>query len=199
MAHPDPGTRYAERGKAPMDPAPRKPRILLAACGCVAAIKFVKICEYFCDWAEVKAVATQASLRFIDIASLPNNVDLYTDEHERSFWRKLGDNVLHIELRRWADLMVIAPLSANTLAKIAGGMSDNLLTCVVRSWDHSKPMFIAPGMHTFTWRNPFTEKHLMSVDELGFCFIPGDDSMAEPSEIDSTVRVYLESRPLRLN
>ncbi|XP_039043666.1 probable phosphopantothenoylcysteine decarboxylase [Hibiscus syriacus] len=197
MEHP--GPQYTQNGKAPINPALRKPRILLAACGSVAAIKFAKICECFSDWAEVKAVATPASLRFIDIASLPKNVDLYTDEYEWSCWEKVGDKVLHIELSRWADLIVIAPLSANTLAKIAGGISDNLLTCVVRAWDYSKPMFIATGMNTFTWRNPFTEKHLMSVDELGVCFIPGGDAMAEPSEIHSTVRLFLESRPLPLN
>ncbi len=43
----------------------------------------------------------------------------------------MGDEVLHIELRRWADALVLAPLSANTLAKIAHGLCDNLLTCVV--------------------------------------------------------------------
>lgn len=47
----------------------------------------------------------------------------------------MGDPVVHIELRRWADALVIAPLSANTLAKLAGGLCDNLLTCVVRAWD----------------------------------------------------------------
>ena len=46
--------------------------------------------------------------------------------------------MLHIELRRWADVLLLAPLSANTLAKAAGGLCDNLLTCVVRAWDFSK-------------------------------------------------------------
>ncbi|KAK9028832.1 hypothetical protein V6N11_025970 [Hibiscus sabdariffa] len=202
MAHPAP--QYVQRGKVPINPAPRKPRILLAACGSVAAIKFAKICECFSDRAEVKAVATLASLRFIDIASLPKNVDLYTDKHEWSYWGKVGDNALHIELHRWADLMVIAPLSANTLAKylqlqIAGGICDNLLTCIVRAWDYSKPMFIAPGMNTLMWRNPFTKRHLMSVDELGVSLIPGNEAMAEPSQIYSTVILFLESRPLPLD
>ena len=49
------------------------------------------------------------------------------------------DDVLHIELRRWADLLLIAPLDANTLAKLASGLSDNCLTCVWRAWDPSGP------------------------------------------------------------
>lgn len=98
--------------------APRKPRILLAASGSVAAIKFGNLCNSFSDWAEVRAVATKASLHFIDRASLPKDVTLYTDDDEWSTWSKIGDGVLHIELRRWADIMVIAPLSANTLGKV---------------------------------------------------------------------------------
>lgn len=116
MAHP--GPQYMERGKVPMGPPRRKPRILLGACGSVAAVQIARICHCFSEWAEVKAVATPTCLRFIDIASLPDNVELYTDEHEWSSWGKVGDNVLHIELHQWADLMVIAPLSANTLAKV---------------------------------------------------------------------------------
>ena len=98
--------------------APRKPRILLAASGSVAAIKFGTLCSCFSEWAEVKAVATTASLHFIDRAAIPKSVILYTDEDEWSSWKKIGDGVLHIELRRWADIMVIAPLSANTLGKV---------------------------------------------------------------------------------
>lgn len=98
--------------------ASRKPRILLAASGSVAAIKFANLCHCFSEWADVKAVATKASLQFIDKVSFPKDVDLYTDDHEWSVWKKVGDGVLHIELRRWADIMVIAPLSANTLGKV---------------------------------------------------------------------------------
>ncbi|KAL3362278.1 hypothetical protein AABB24_014918 [Solanum stoloniferum] len=185
--------------------APRRPRILLAASGSVAAIKFANLCRCFSEWAEVKAVATKPSLHFIDKASLPEDVILYTDEEEWSTWKKIGDSVLHIELRRWADIMVIAPLSANTLGKIAGGLCDNLLTCIVRAWDYNKPLFVAPAMNTLMWNNPFTERHLMVIDELGISLIPpvskrlacgdyGNGAMAEPSLIYSTVRLFYESR-----
>ena len=79
------------------------------------------------------------------------------------------------------------------------------MTCIVRAWDYNKPIFIAPAMNTYMWTNPFTEKHLMTVDELGITLIPpvhkrlacgdyGNGSMAEPSLINSTVRLFLESR-----
>ncbi|KHN20453.1 Putative phosphopantothenoylcysteine decarboxylase [Glycine soja] len=108
---------------------------------------------------------------------------------------------MHIELLRWAEIMVIAPLSANTLGKIAGGLCDNLLTCIVRAWDYSKPLFVAPSMNSIVWRNPFTERHCTEIDELGITLIPpvthttasGDfehGAMAEPSTISSTVRVF---------
>ncbi|CDP06276.1 unnamed protein product [Coffea canephora] len=183
----------------------RKPRVLLAASGSVAAIKFANLCHCFVEWAEVKAVATKASMHFIDKVALPKDVTLYRDEDEWSTWNKIGDSVLHIELRSWADIMIIAPLSANTLGKIAGGLCDNLLTCIVRAWDYSKPLFVAPAMNTFMWNNPFTERHLLLIDDLGINLIPpvtkrlacgdyGNGAMAEPSLIFSTVRLFLESQ-----
>jgi phosphopantothenoylcysteine decarboxylase len=95
-----------------------KPKILLAASGSVAAIKFDSLCRSFLEWAEVRAVATKSALHFINKKTIPRDVILYTDEAEWSSWKKIGDEVLHIELRKWADVMVIAPLSANTLAKV---------------------------------------------------------------------------------
>lgn len=106
--------------------SPRKPRVLLAASGSVAAIKFGNLCHCFTEWAEVRAVVTKSSLHFVDRLSLPGEVTLYTDEDEWSSWNKIGDPVLHIELRRWADVLVIAPLSANTLGKVKTSKDPNL-------------------------------------------------------------------------
>ncbi|XP_022933484.1 phosphopantothenoylcysteine decarboxylase-like [Cucurbita moschata] len=180
----------------------KRPHILLAACGSVGAVKFKSLCHGFSEWAEVRAVATRAALLFIDPASLTKNVYLYGDEDDWINWGRIGDDVLHIQLCNWADIMVIAPLSANTLGKIAGGLCDNLLTCIVRAWDYSKPFFVAPAMSALMWNNSFTERHLVSVDDLGIALIrpklsSGEQcncAMAEPSLISSTVRLFLESR-----
>lgn len=64
------------------------------------------------------------------------------DEDEWHVWQNKGDPVLHIDLRKWADLLVIAPLSANSLAKMAQGLCDNCLTSVVRAWDFTKPLLV---------------------------------------------------------
>ena len=84
-------------------------------------------------------------------------------------WNRLGDSVLHIELREWADMLVIAPLSAHTLAKLAQGLCDDTLTCVARAWDlghgarPGKPMLLAPAMNTAMWEHPLTQQQLSTI------------------------------------
>ncbi|XP_025982687.1 phosphopantothenoylcysteine decarboxylase-like [Glycine max] len=140
-----------------------KPRVLLAACGSVCAVKFGNVCRSFAEWAVVKVVLTKSALRFIDEQTLPQDVTVYRDEKDWRTWKKPGDPVLHIELCNWAEIMVIAPLSANTLSKIGGFMCDNLLTCIVR----------APSMNiSMGGRNPSREQHCIGIDELGITLIP---------------------------
>src|SRR5262249_53191864 len=88
--------------------------------------------------------------------------DEWPGRSEGRRWRR-EDPVLHIELRRWADLLVIAPLDANTLAKLANGLADNCLTCVWRAWDPTRPVVLAPAMNTLMWEHPLTLKHLVSI------------------------------------
>ena len=93
----------------------------------------------------------------------PSDVNLnsviYVDEDEWNY-SNIGDPILHIELRKWADLFIVAPASANTIAKLAHGLSDNLITCVARAWDFSNPILICPAMNTLMWTHPFTQQHL---------------------------------------
>lgn len=107
---------------------------------------------------EVRIVVTQSAKHFFAEGSVAASIS--TDEDEWAASYQQGSDILHIELRNWADVLVIAPLSANTLAKIAHGQCDNLLTCVVRAWNMEKPIVLAPAMNTQMWRHPATEEHL---------------------------------------
>lgn len=91
------------------------------------------------------------------------------DEDEWSCWSKREDPVLHIDLRKWADVLLVAPLSANTLAKLANGLCDNLLTCVARAWDFSRPLLVAPAMNTLMWESPFTAKVCVPLMRVPSC------------------------------
>ena len=85
-------------------------------------------------------------------------------------WNRMGDPVLHVELRDWADIVVIAPLSAHTLAKLASGLCDDTLTCVLRAWDFghhvdrpAKYVVLAPAMNTAMWQHPLTQEQLQKI------------------------------------
>jgi len=149
--------------------------VLLGVTGSVAAIKTPELfAELRGAGHNVKVVATQAALYFFDPAQLDptrperNRSLVILDEDEwpgRAEGRKYqrDDEVLHIELRRWADLLLIAPLDANTLAKLANGLADNCLTCVWRAWDPARPVVLAPAMNTLMWEHPLTVRHLRQL------------------------------------
>ncbi|XP_071297940.1 phosphopantothenoylcysteine decarboxylase isoform X3 [Agelaius tricolor] len=107
--------------------AQEKFHVLLGVTGSVAALKLpLLVAELLkIPGLEVKVVTTERAKHFYNAQEIP--VTLYGDEEEWQLWKGRSDPVLHIELRRWADLMVVAPLDANTLAKVANGICDNLL------------------------------------------------------------------------
>jgi phosphopantothenoylcysteine decarboxylase len=125
-----------------------KRHLLLAASGSVATIKIPNILSALSHHPNlaIRVILTKSATNFLSgqsaeqphIESLRNYINvegIFLDDEEWTRpWRR-GDAILHIELRRWAHILVIAPLSANTLAKITSGFSDNLLTSVVRAWD----------------------------------------------------------------
>lgn len=129
-----------------------KVHILLAASGSVATIKIPVVIRELAELnpntppISIRLIITKPAARFLtgqtdeqpnyeDLASFPCVDGVYTDDVEWSVPWARGNKILHIELRRWADIMVVAPLSANTLAKVVGGMSDNLLLSTMRAWD----------------------------------------------------------------
>uniref|UniRef100_H3G7F4 Flavoprotein domain-containing protein n=1 Tax=Phytophthora ramorum TaxID=164328 RepID=H3G7F4_PHYRM len=99
-------------------------------------------------------------------------ISIVRDEDEWAAWNVVGDSVRHIELKDWADVMLLAPMSANTLGKLANGLADNLLTCVARAWIMTKPFVFAPAMNTDMWNHPITAKQLRVLAELGYKMVP---------------------------
>ena len=163
-----------------------KKHLLLAASGSVATIKLPNIVNALSRYNDlsIRIIITKSAENFLagqseeqpHLESLlqEKNVDgIYRDEDE---WAKpwvRGDGILHIELRRWADLLVIAPLSCNSMAKMTMGIADNLLLSVVRAWDTTgdieeskkKRIVVAAAMNTAMWEHPVTKKQLKVLEE----------------------------------
>ncbi|EFE42223.1 hypothetical protein TRV_03065 [Trichophyton verrucosum HKI 0517] len=161
--------------------------ILLAATGSVATIKLPNIVASLGSQNRfsIRIIVTKSSANFLNgqsdeqpslqqIRRMKGVEGIYHDEDEwKEPWVR-GKDILHIELRRWAHVLLIAPLSANTLAKMTIGMADNLLLSVVRAWDTSgtidlgkkpKPhIFVAPAMNTAMWRNPLTRRQVETLE-----------------------------------
>lgn len=97
--------------------------------------------------------------------------EVYSDKSEWGFYY-MSNKVLHIDLIKWADVFIIAPCSANTLAKIANGLCDNLLTCCARAWDFKKKFIIAPACNTLMYSHPITQEHLDKVKSWGIIVVP---------------------------
>lgn len=175
----------AQRFDAAQSVNDEKVHILLAASGSVATIKLPLIAKRLARHSNVsvRIVVTESAQKFLqgqaeeqpslDALAKTQNIDgIYFDEDEWSKPWVRGDKILHIELRRWAHVMVIAPLSANTMAKMANGISDNLLTSVIRAWDttgliemRKKHIMVAPAMNTAMWRHPITKKQLKTIEQ----------------------------------
>ncbi|KAG0427371.1 hypothetical protein HPB47_025559 [Ixodes persulcatus] len=181
--------------------------VLIGCTGSVASVKVPLLCKLLIEAdtgdrkIQLKLVATTNSLHFFDRTQIPPSVPLLLDEHEWETWQKMSDPVLHIELRRWADLMVIAPLDANTLAKIACGLCDNLITCVARAWDMGKPLLFCPAMNTHMWSHPVTGRQIQVLKELGYSEVAciekklacGDTGFGAMAEVPTIVAEVLRA------
>ncbi|XP_049873810.1 phosphopantothenoylcysteine decarboxylase [Pectinophora gossypiella] len=178
--------------------------LLIAATGSVAALKIPILVKSLLElnktneryYFEVHLIVTEHAKHFFDSSELPPNVIVYDDNMEWQAWKQRGDPVVHIELGKWADMMVIAPLDANTLAKMAQGICDNLLTCTTRAWDMKKPLLFCPAMNTRMWEHPVTSTHITLLKEWGHIDIPpisknlicGDTGMGAMAEVETIVK-----------
>ncbi len=167
----------------------KKKKILLGISGSIAAYKIAVLVRLLVKAnAEVKIVITQAAKEFVSpltLSTLSKNPVL-ADIANSDSWNN------HVLLGRWADVMLIAPLSCNTLSKMAHGVCDNLLTAVYLS--SACPVFVAPAMDEDMWHHPATKKNLQVIESFGNKVIPvesgelasgliGDGRMAEPEKI----------------
>lgn len=183
----DPGAEekmmeHGEEEEIPLHAPSPKPRlhgrnVIFALTGSVASTLASKVYEtLLAEGANVQIVATKAALEFLKYDTAQSGeifqrrgnsiCKILTDADE---WRKKyekGDDILHIELRKWAHVLVIAPLSANTLAKMSNGLCDNLLTSLIRAWDQLKPIIVAPAMNTMMMQNAITQIHLDQIKSL---------------------------------
>ena len=182
--------------------------VLLGATASVAAIKIPELLKKLQEQlhlvfphkeCNIRLVPTEHSLHFFDPASV--TVPILRDQDEWKQWSKIGDPVLHIELRKWADVMLIAPLDANTLSKLASGACDNLVTCVARAWDFTKPIIVCPAMNTFMWQHPVTNKHISEITSWNYSIVPcvekrlacGDVGLGGLATVDTIVAVVIDS------
>jgi len=164
-------------------------KILLCITGSIAAYKSVLLVRLLvkCE-AEVKVIMTEGAKDFVSpltFSTLSKNKVL-TNLFDEETWAN------HAVLGRWADAMIIAPASCNTIAKMANGICDNLLLAVYLS---SKcPVLIAPAMDEDMWHHPSTQKNIQQLKQNRNQFLPvnngelasglyGEGRMAEPEEI----------------
>jgi len=164
-------------------------KILLGVTGSIAAYKSALIVRLLVkSGAEVKVIMTPAAKDFITpltLSTLSKN-SVSTELFQEGNWEN------HVMLGRWADVMLIAPLSCNTLAKMAGGNCDNLLMATYLS--ATCPVVIAPAMDEDMWHHPSTTANIEKLAAWGTTIIPvekgelasglyGDGRMAEPETI----------------
>lgn len=170
-------------------------KILLGVTGSIAAYKSILLVRLLVkEGAEVKVVMTPSANDFVSgltLSTLSKN-EVLTDLFDEHSWSN------HVALGRWADLMVIAPLSCNTLSKMAHGACDNLLLAVYLS--ATCPVVMAPAMDEDMWRHPATKNNVEALLDHGCQLIPvesgelasglfGEGRMAEPE----TILQYLRS------
>ncbi|MFN8248795.1 MAG: bifunctional phosphopantothenoylcysteine decarboxylase/phosphopantothenate--cysteine ligase CoaBC [Ferruginibacter sp.] len=164
-------------------------KILLGITGSIAAYKSAVLVRLLVKaGAEVKVVMTPAAANFVGpltLSTLSKN-QVLTELSQNDSWAN------HVMLGRWADIMLIAPLSCNTLSKMAAGACDNLLMAVYLS--ATCPVVAAPAMDEDMWKHPATKLNIEKIISFGNKVIPvgngelasglsGDGRMAEPEEI----------------
>ncbi len=184
-------------------------KILLGISAGIAAYKTAPLVRLFIKaGAQVKVLMTPASKEFVTpltLSTLSKNkvVSSFTEvEDENATWNS------HVDLGLWADFMLIAPATANTLSKMAMGTSDNILLATYLS--AKCPVYFAPAMDLDMFQHPATKKSLQILQSYGNCMIPaesgelasgliGEGRMAEPENILNFIENHLRQKMLLFN
>jgi len=180
-------SRPDDRRNAPLD----RYEVLVAACGGIAAYKVGHVVSQLVQrGAGVTVAMTRAARKFVG----PTTFQALTGRRVlTSIWtdEDPGD-VQHIALSGAADLMLIAPATANMIGKIAAGIADDIVTTLVISQD--SPVLLAPAMNTRMWKNHIVQRNLTTLKDAGYiildpgegwlaCRTVGPGRMADPDEI----------------
>lgn len=177
--------------------------ILLCVTGGIAAYKSPEIIRLFKkDGADVKVVMTESAKEFITPLTLQavSGNEIHDSLLDIEAERAMG----HIELAKWADLILIAPCTAETLSKLTHGRADDLMGALILASNAS--VYIAPAMNMNMWSNKGTQENFESLSSRGYSFIgPADGEqacgdigpgrMVEPYEIIKLISLSLENGP----
>lgn len=173
-------------------------KILLGITGSIAAYKSAFLARLLVkSGAEVQVLMTRAATHFISPLTLStlSRRPVHTDIVSEDSWNS------HVEMGLWADAMVVAPLTASSLARLALGISDNIITATYLS--ARCPVFFAPAMDLDMWQHPSTQENVRRLQSFGNLLIPvghgelasglvGEGRMAEPEEIIAHLQNYWE-------
>ena len=176
-------------------------KILLIICGGISAYKSLEIIRGLRkNNAQVKTILTKSAKEFVtplSITSLSQEKvydDLFSVENE--------SEMDHISLSRWADLILVAPITANTISKLSSGSSDDLASTVILASD--KEIYLAPAMNVRMWEHPSTKKNVNKLKNYGYKIIGpeigdmacgefGKGKMSEPNEILKQIEVHFKN------
>jgi phosphopantothenoylcysteine synthetase/decarboxylase len=142
---------------------------------------------------ELKAIATEAAFRFIPEETL----SIATGEHvhtDKTWWEESG-RVEHVSLARWADLVLVAPATADVMARAAIGLGDDLLSATLLAG--ARRVLWAPAMNPEMWSNPVTERNVETLESWGHSFVgPAEGAMASAEEEPGVGRLAEEAEIL---
>ncbi|MBI1375140.1 MAG: phosphopantothenoylcysteine decarboxylase [Phycisphaera sp.] len=177
-------------------------RLIVAVTGGIAAFKTCTLVSRLVQAGhDVTVLMTDAATRFVGPLTFES---LSGKPVHTSQWQQITHHdSQHVALARGADLMVIAPASANTIARLAAGLCDNIVTTTAAALPRTTPVLLAPAMNAEMWDHPITQRNLATlVDTLGYhtvgpgegwqaCRTRGAGRMSEPDEILQRVEQLL--------